>query len=334
MNNQAFSVITNPVISKILETSSEKIYEIIKDIYLVHHHQKANCNSHILRFPDKPDSRIIALPSLINKPSDKIVGLKWISSNPHNVKQNMQRASAIIVLNDYETGYPFACLEGALISATRTAYSAVLAAEKMHNGEKKINSLGFIGTGYISKNVYDCFSKLNWLIDKINLYDIDHERATSFAKTLENQDKNVCIHNEIDTAISQSDVIVFCTTALTPHINNIDLFKHNPKVLHISLRDLSPNIILNAENIVDDVDHILSANTSPHLALQKQGSRNFIKGTIGGILNNEFSLSKEVTLIYSPMGLGVLDIALANYVYKECNKNNSAIKIENFFNNS
>ena len=40
-------------------------------------------------------------------------------------------------------------------------------------------------------------------------------------------------------------------------------------VLHVSLRDLAPEILLTATNIVDDVEHCQKASTSTHLAEQR-----------------------------------------------------------------
>jgi hypothetical protein len=42
------------------------------------------------------------------------------------------------------------------------------------------------------------------------------------------------------------------------------VFDHNPLVLHVSLRDLAQEIVLASTNIVDDIEHCLKANTSPH----------------------------------------------------------------------
>ena len=52
--------------------------------------------------------------------------------------------------------------------------------------------------------------------------------------------------------------------AAEPHVNP-SWFDHHPVVLHVSLRDLAPDILLTATNIVVDVAHCQKANTSTRL---------------------------------------------------------------------
>lgn len=135
--NNTFSVVTATVVNDIVNKSPNKIYEAVRTAYIRHgENQVINPPSYFLRFLDKEKSRIIALPVSIMK-NPRIAGIKWISSNPDNLAAGLKRASAVIILNDYETGYPIACLEGGIISALRTVYSAILVSNLLATNKKK-----------------------------------------------------------------------------------------------------------------------------------------------------------------------------------------------------
>ena len=84
-------------------------------------------------------------------------------------------------------------------------------------------------------------------------------------------------------------------------------------MLHLSLRDISVNVILASQNIVDDVEHCLKANTSLHLAETALGNRDFIGGTIVDVLDRKVQLDPGKARIFSPFGLGILDIAVSRF---------------------
>ena len=121
------SIINGKTVSDIVRAGRRECIGIVQAAYLAHADgQSVNPDSYFLRFPDKPDCRIIALPAYLGDSFD-VAGLKWIASYPANVLRGFPRASAVLVLNNSETGYPFAILESSIISAARTAASAVLA---------------------------------------------------------------------------------------------------------------------------------------------------------------------------------------------------------------
>src|SRR4029450_2968617 len=124
-----FAVIPGAQAQRALRGQEKEIVELVEATYRLHGAgDSVNPPSYFLRFPDRPSSRIIALPASIGGPTP-VDGLKWISSFPENVAAGIPRASAGLVLNDHDTGDPFACLEASIISATRTAASAALAAD-------------------------------------------------------------------------------------------------------------------------------------------------------------------------------------------------------------
>lgn len=332
----SFKVISSDIIKTIIQENQERLYNIIRETYLAHDAGLTiNPPSYFLRFPKNPTARIIALPAAIieKNDSDSISGLKWISSYPENInKHKIPRASAVIILNDFETGYPIACLEGSLISGLRTAYSAVLAAEYIHKQSKKGSNIAFIGNGFIASTILETFQQQDWVFENIYLHDQDHTTSESFAESIKKTTNNLNpkITPQLKNAIQNANIIVFSTTSTTPYLNDPTLFKHNPTVLHISLRDLGPRILIESNNLVDDREHVLSANTSPDLTHKEYNTDGFINGTIAELISNKIELKTNKPTIFSPMGMGVLDIAVANFIYQHTG-NHAITMIDNFF---
>ena len=88
-------------------------------------------------------------------------------------------------------------------------------------------------------------------------------------------------------------------------------------MLHLSLRDLAPEILLGSTNIVDDVEHCLKADTSPHLAEQLTGDRDFLAGTLHDVMAGRVQVPDDRPVVFSPFGLGVLDLAVGQLVHAE-----------------
>lgn len=329
--NLTFSVISGETVAKYLKDFPRN-REIVRQAYLLHgEHKSVNPPSYFLRFPDRPDSRIIALPGHLGGPVN-VSGLKWIASYPGNRLKGLPRASAVLILNDTETGYPFACVECSLISAARTAASAVLAAEILGNQAKTCGSVGFIGNGPIARSVYQHLVGNHWELDRVYLYDVQREASRRFADHLQNEKQHrAVICDAPDQLLTQCEMIVFATDTLKPHIHDHALLSHNPLVLHISLRDINPEIILRSDNITDDVEHVMRANTSLHLAEQMVKNRDFVNGTLYELMKNQAPLRGERPVIFSPFGLGILDLALGKHVYDMALANGDEIRVENFF---
>src|SRR5213594_1809628 len=165
------SIVNGKTISDIIRTHRDECIEIVRDAYLAHAcRQTVKPDSCFLRFPGKPDCRIIALPAYLGN-GFEVAGLKWIASYPGNVRQGFPRASAVLVLNRCDTGYPFAILESSIISAARTAASATLAEYWLNGQSRRAHSLGIVGTGFIARYVYDFLVETGWAIEEVQLYD-------------------------------------------------------------------------------------------------------------------------------------------------------------------
>lgn len=324
------AVVTAAEVGAAIDANRPACLDVVRRCYLTHDDSaSALPHSSFLRFPHLARDRIIALPAYLGGDFD-VAGIKWIASFPENTARGIPRASAVLVLNDLTNGYPYAVMEASLISATRTAASAVLGAEALL-GARRAGSVGFIGTGLIADHVRRFLRDLNWQIDGYRLFDLDDRAAHRFAATLRADGaSDVTVESDVAKAMG-ADLVVLATVAGEPHLHDPALLAHRPVVLHLSLRDLSPQMVLAAQNITDDIDHAVRERTSLHLAEQQVGHRDFVHGTIADVLRGRLRRDPDRAAVFAPFGLGVLDLAVGAWVFDQVRANGGGQLIENFF---
>jgi N-[(2S)-2-amino-2-carboxyethyl]-L-glutamate dehydrogenase len=329
-----FSVISGAQVQQVLQGREREIAALVEDAYRLHSAgYSVNPPSYFLRFEDRPTARIIALPASLGG-SVGVDGVKWISSFPQNVEAGIPRASGVLILNDPDTGYPFACLEASVISATRTAALAAIGADRLAGNGSRPARVGFFGTGLIARYVHEFLVATGWSFERIAIHDTSHASAEGFRAYLERSDVDgeIFIDESAEGLIRSSDLTVFATVASKPHVSDPAWFEHNPLVLHVSLRDLAPEIVLASSNVVDDVEHCLKADTSPHLAEQLTGDRDFLAGTLYDVMTGRAALPAGRPVVFSPFGLGVLDLAVGKYVYDRLAAAGELGVVDGFFN--
>lgn len=334
IDDPSFHVISGKTAHACVFEDAEAVVKAVQAAYRAHGAgTSVNPDSYFLRFPARPADRIIALPAHLDAfDGRQVTGIKWISSFPGNIRHGIPRASAILVLNDSRTGYPMACLEASVISAARTAASAVLGAFHLNGRARTVRSLGIVGTGLIARYIAEFFLRTGWEIGDLHLHDLRPEDSAAFAARFQPRLRGTA--HQHDTAagvLRMSDMIVFATTAGTPHVTDPGSVAHSPIILHISLRDLSPEIILASHNVVDDIDHCMKADTSTHLAEKLAGHRRFVEYTLPSILSGGPVPDRTRPIVMSPFGMGILDLAVGRLVYDRAVTTGQATPVPDFF---
>jgi 2,3-diaminopropionate biosynthesis protein SbnB len=288
-------------------------------------------NCPFLRFPGNSVDRIIPKPAFLGG-SFQAAGIKWIASFPGNLGKGIERASAILILNSTETGLPLAIMEGSVISAARTAASAALAATTFR-GEKPVQALGVFGCGLINFETFRFLLVARPEIETIQLYDLSRERAAVFQRKgaeLAGR-RSIQIVETGGELFARSDIISIATTALAPHLKSLGGVSNDSVILHTSLRDFLPQAVQEADNVVDDVEHACSNNSSLDLTAREQGNHDFIRTTIGAILKGAQPARVEgKPVMFSPFGLGILDVAVAHLTVSLARKEQKGRSITNF----
>lgn len=324
-------IIPGHVAVDILRRRGAGIVDLVAETYLLHDRKETiNPDSYFLRFPDNELNRIIALPSAILDEAP-VSGIKWIASYPGNVRDGLPRASAVIILNDAETGFPTACIEGSQISALRTAAAAVLGADRLRPPGRPYRTIGVIGAGIIARNILETYRLHSGTVEEVLVHDLDEASRESLCAFVRNtiEMPSRAVGSVAD--VFAADLVVLATSAGKPYIEDRALPRPGQVILNISLRDLSPEIVLDGWNIVDDVQHCLKAGTSPHLAAQKVGNHDFIAGTIADLVLGRIEPDRSKASIFSPFGLGVLDLALARTVLAESDWYSGTLTVPDFF---
>ena len=328
--HDAMLILKGDEVDRLLAGKERDLIEIARQAYQAHARGNTSLpHSSFLRFPENQKNRIIALPAYIGDGFD-VAGIKWVSSFPGNLDSGLDRASAVLVLNSMTTGRPFAIMEGSIISAKRTAASAAVAAECLLQ-DKNIDELAIIGCGLISHEILRFLRAAVPTIRNLLLYDLNIERARQFKRASADLVDRIEIVDRIDTILQRAKLISFATTAARPHVLDAT-FSSGALILHVSLRDLSPEVILSARNVVDDADHVSREQTSIHLAEQLAGNRSFISCSIGDILIGKCIPEDKgrCLTIFSPFGLGILDIAVGRYIYQLASEAGIGTQIESF----
>jgi N-[(2S)-2-amino-2-carboxyethyl]-L-glutamate dehydrogenase len=325
-------VLKGDEILSLLRDRELELIDVVRTAYLAHARDESMLpHSVFLRFPQDARNRIIALPAYLGA-EFRTAGIKWIASFPENLASGIDRASAVMILNSVETGRPIALLEGSIISAKRTAASAVLAARYLQAGSPA--AVGLIGCGLINFEIVRFLLLVFPEIKEVFIFDQILENALRFKDKVRELSERVSVElvPDISAVFRNSSLVSFATTAGTPHIKDFSGLATGSTILHISLRDLVPELILSCDNVVDDIDHVCRAQTSLHLAEQIAGDRRFIRCTLADVLEGKAAAraASETTTVFSPFGLGILDLAIARFAYERAAQAGLGAVIESF----
>jgi ornithine cyclodeaminase/alanine dehydrogenase len=129
-----------------------------------------------VEMPPKPgihtrqDAFIHAMPAFI--PAMASAGLKWVSGYPDNQARGLPYISGLLVLNDVETGLPYAVMDCTWITAFRTAAASALSAKYLARRDSKV--LGILACGVQGRTNLEAIRAL-FPIERVHAYDIAPE---------------------------------------------------------------------------------------------------------------------------------------------------------------
>ena len=151
-----------------------------------------------------PDAFIHAMPAYI--PSMKSAGIKWVSGYPENFRRGLPYITGLLILNDVETGIPYAVMDCTWITAYRTGAASALAAKYLANPGSEV--AGILACGVQGRTNLEALSVL-FKIKRVFAYDIRSDIQTAYVKEM-SEKLGLDIVGVLDPkqAVVESDLVV------------------------------------------------------------------------------------------------------------------------------
>jgi len=115
----------------------------------------------------QPDAFIHAMPAYI--PAARSAGIKWVSGYPENFRRGLPYISGLLILNDVETGIPYAVMDCTWITAYRTGAATALSAKYLARPESEV--VGILACGVQGRTNLEALAAL-FPIRRVYAYDI------------------------------------------------------------------------------------------------------------------------------------------------------------------
>ncbi|MBM3135132.1 MAG: ornithine cyclodeaminase family protein, partial [Chloroflexi bacterium] len=152
----------------------------------------------------QPDAFIHAMPAYI--PALQSAGIKWVSGYPANQQRGLPYISGLLILNDTETGLPYAVMDATWITAYRTGAATALSAKYLARPDSRV--VGILACGVQGRTNLLALAAL-FPIQRVYAYDIVPEAQARYVQEMAARlGVSIIGVDEPRQAVAESDLVV------------------------------------------------------------------------------------------------------------------------------
>ncbi|MFH2041624.1 MAG: ornithine cyclodeaminase family protein [Acidobacteriota bacterium] len=254
--------------------------------------------------------------------TEEVFGTKVISLFPDNPLKNLPVLNGLMILNEGSTGHPLALLDGAALTARRTA--AVGALSIRHMTMNTIRSVGVVGAGFqgLHQALFACEVRS---VSKVLVYDISGKRMIDFERQLAAHRPHLKITRCRSAAelVERSEVVITTTTSRSPVLpDDAELLKGRHYVgigsYQPDVREFPPALFSVIEEVFVDTAHALreSGDIKQPLEeglIQKNRVHTFGKLVTGDIPSDPL---RKKTTFFKSVGMALFDLMAASIIHR------------------
>lgn len=152
----------------------------------------------------RPNAFIHAMPAYI--PGMRSSGIKWVAGFPENMKQGLPYISGLIILNDVDTGLPYAVMDCTWITAYRTGAKTAIAAKHLARPDSEV--AGIVACGMQGRTNLIALASV-FSLKRVYAYDHNPQAQAAYIAEMQARfDFEIIGVMEPRQAVAESDLVV------------------------------------------------------------------------------------------------------------------------------
>ncbi len=124
----------------------------------------------------RPDSFLHAMPCYVS--GDEAAGIKWVGAFPDNPEKGLPYISALVIMNDPDTGLPLAVMDGTWMTAWRTAAVSAISAQYLARRDSKV--LAVCGAGVQGRTNLSALALVLKELEEVRIYDTSSDNLARY----------------------------------------------------------------------------------------------------------------------------------------------------------
>lgn len=192
---------------------------------------------------------IHAMPGLIAPLA--AAGVKWIADHPKNVERGLPTISALIVLNDIETGIPICVMDGARVTALRTAALSGISLAACGAPSPRVAAI--VGTGVQARAHLEALPSALPTLETVRVAGLTPALARDFCALFDGWAGPGAVPvGSIEEAVRPADVVITVTNAVSAKLLELEWLKRGVTVAVLDNAGKETAIVHEMDRVVVD----------------------------------------------------------------------------------
>lgn len=262
----------------------------------------------------------------------KLTGIKWVRLYYKRAPGDDSPLvwGALIILNNPETGFPYAIMDGTTITNMRTSGGHAVVAAK-YLAKKDSKKMAIVGCGAQARTGIRSFMN-HFPLESVKVYDIKSEAMTAFKEEMEKELRvQIMPAASAEEAVRKVDIVLMATTSRTPVVSEAWIDKGCFVAGMLGFRDLDPMLIVKADKWIwgtQEGDYKLFFQR-PGIPAPKEFSPKDMYADMGEIVTGAKPgrVNSQERIVYTHLGMPAHDVILAHMAYTNALKQGKGTKL-------